>query len=226
MTETYMNTVTCRGDYEALRFRLQNEGDMYREYSDAYMERVTMEDRFTVDDRVRGKAHYSECISRTDVDKQGVQAWLVVCDLLDHDASLGWLCDEVTLIAQAAAGLTSIQVRDAVLLYALSGDISAFSLVDTEELGERLEQAWQCEPSFIHTLNVLTLVRVACIFAGDNNAPLLSVCGYLAWWLGDFREAIQFIHRAVQSDSRYSLAILLQSVVAYGVLPPWMTKRK
>ncbi len=55
---------------------------------------------------------------------------------------------------------------------------------------------------------------------GWAAAPLVTVCGYLAWWSGAGTLANLAIARALECDPHYSMALLVDRALAQAVPPP------
>ncbi len=55
-----------------------------------------------------------------------------------------------------------------------------------------------------------------------QRAPLLTLCGLMAWWEGDAQEASALVDAAVAVDPDYRLARLLECTLVAGISPGWL----
>lgn len=70
------------------------------------------------------------------------------------------------------------------------------------------------------------VARLASVVPPPIAAPLLSVCGYLAWCVGEGTIANLAVERALQHDPGYSLARLVDSALQHAVPPPGRAGRR
>ena len=70
------------------------------------------------------------------------------------------------------------------------------------------------------------VARLASVVPPPIAAPLLSVCGYLAWCAGEGTIANLAVERALQHDPDYSLARLVDGALQHAVPPPGRAGRR
>ncbi|WP_160149052.1 DUF4192 family protein [Arcanobacterium ihumii] len=119
-------------------------------------------------------------------------------------------------LGQALRGLDNIQVRDYVLIAAVTGRVDIALGTFDDVLNGACAQS----------LNVASVERAMCVLRACDNyldvvsVPLHGVLAYLAWWSGDSGTAELETELALNADASYSLALLVRHALIVGLPSP------
>ena len=67
----------------------------------------------------------------------------------------------------------------------------------------------------------LALEHVVAHAPVEGRTPALTVLAWLAWWGGDGARAAVLVNQALEGDSGYRLALLLDHALTHGIPPGW-----
>ena len=139
-------------------------------------------------------------------------------------AALLWCLDrpryrDVALVQWATDCAVGLRALDAQLSYAVGGSSIP------SDLGEVfLGRGPHPDPDRLRV--ALTVVRNAAARAPRASRPApLTAAAWLSWALGRSTHAAEYLQRATEIDSTYSLALLLRTMIDAAVLPEWTFRR-
>lgn len=148
---------------------------------------------------------------------------------VDAEAAMGLLAEvlrsagqslptlAVGTVTDLVLALHDVHLRDAVLARTAPGTMR-LSEVPREHAGVVLRLLPQGHE--VDTVRCQRLAMLAATVPAPLAAPLLTVCGYLAWSDGDGTMANLAVERALGCDPDYSLARLLDQALLHAVRPP------
>ncbi|MGI8947436.1 MAG: DUF4192 domain-containing protein [Ornithinimicrobium sp.] len=121
------------------------------------------------------------------------------------------------VLADLALELRDVLLRDAVLARVAPGVLRLSDLP-----AEYAERVVRCLPR-LESVDPAVCERLAVLSSHLPEAaaaPLLTLCGYLAWWAGAGTLANLAIARALTCDPDYSMARLVDQVLQQAIRPP------
>jgi hypothetical protein len=150
------------------------------------------------------------------------------------DQLLQGLTPPATLIGSAASCLTSVLMRDAVVVMMtgvtlpdpdqLNRDGLPQSLV-ADAMSTILDPDKGCLPDATVTLHADLLTRIVAHLTPAECAPAHTLLALIAWWSGDVATASRHLKNALAADPTYRLAHLLECTCAAGMQPGWATTK-
>lgn len=157
--------------------------------------------------------------------KAAIRAWRLLAQAVQEQPDLDWIEEDPELVGQALAGLDEGNVRDRLFLHACGSKTKPLqgSMSDAR-IEKGLEEVWSLMPASGRVLPLIRFLEHMAACAGPHNPHPLSVCAYLAWWIGRNSLAHMRACQALEADEENLLANLVASVVESGRTPPWMDK--
>lgn len=120
-------------------------------------------------------------------------------------------------VTDIAMGLHEVLLRDAVLARTAPG------LMRLSDLPRDLVERAVRHLPVIEEVDQAACARLAVLSSHLPDwaaPPLLTVCGYLAWWSGDGAMANVAVAKALACDPDYSMALLVDRVLQHAMPPP------
>jgi len=145
---------------------------------------------------------------------------------LDPEASL-----READMGKLVAGMADVRVRDAVIVWLVSGSANAIDDVvegiSSDSVAQALDSMLDCRIGVALDEVQAAAVRsvlLRCISHGRRKdaAPLLCVLALVEWWTGEPGAALSFCDAASAGTPGYRLAALIRATILAGVMPGWL----
>lgn len=155
---------------------------------------------------------------------QGVIEWNQIFASMDDSVSHNTL-HNTAVLAKLLLSCEQIEIRDAILLFAINPESSEIVLENVSRASSCLEKASQIKPDFARITQIIKQLAAVAIYSVDTNVALYAAIAYLYWWCDQPAAALENARYALSFCAEYSLAKLIQRAVTLEVAPPWKTEQ-
>lgn len=181
--------------------------------------------RMSDEQRAQAKASGTAWLAALEEDllAAGSKVWDRVLALWSERGARDRLLTDTTLLGKANAALSSVEIRDRLLMWSTNPLEGSLSTIDEEKLTTGLAGAVLNPPPVDH-LEVMTALFDACASVAADDDPVALACSaYCLWWFGQNTRAAVRLEEALAADPKYKLAQLLMDAVSAAVLPLWLS---
>lgn len=128
-------------------------------------------------------------------------------------------------LAQLLVSCEKIEIRDAILIYAVNSEISEITPELIRDASRYLANAAQSAPDCARIAKVIQRLSAIARYSIDSNVALYAAIAYLHWWADQPAPALENARYALQFKPDYSLAKLIHRAVRMQVPPPWQPEQ-